>query len=228
MRFVDTGDVEQRHAFELFTLDEPFRAIPNQAYHLHLTSVAPADKEDDWDPRVCDKVRTYLSGLNKKEDNLIYEANILFSLRNTIVVDIMRLIGLKRAIVHCWISTYLRNRKYGIKSSNSKVIEMAKAVGVKIKEKLPKKSANKANSTSEVASSKSSVKSEVKNQNGTTSDCYESNTDLISFNDMTSESTSQDECKEKWACPWKAQHKYIQISLFHSPKNFFVVEKSEK
>lgn len=131
VRCVDTDDIEEFQSFELFSLHEQFALIPFQAYHLHLTSIIPADREDEWDPRVYDQIQKHLNGFFTNDNHLIYEANVLFSLRNTIVVDIMRLINYKRAIVHCSIKSYLMNKKYGIASSNSRknVIEMAKAAG---------------------------------------------------------------------------------------------------
>lgn len=38
----------------------------------------------------------------------------------------------------------------------------------------------------------------------------------------------EEETNENWACPWKAQHKSIEISLFHNPSNFYVTQKSEQ
>lgn len=130
VRFIDAGDVELRHAFELYTLDNGFQDFPNQAHHLHLVGVIPSDKEDDWDKRVCGKIKNYLMN-HFHEDNLVYEANVLFSLRNTFVVDIMRLINYKRGIVHCSIKRYLENEGFGkySNSSRQKVLEMAKKHG---------------------------------------------------------------------------------------------------
>lgn len=52
IRLIDTGEIEQVQAHELYTLDDKFDTIPRQAYHLHLTSIIPADKEEEWDPNV--------------------------------------------------------------------------------------------------------------------------------------------------------------------------------
>ncbi|XP_055304540.1 putative ATP-dependent RNA helicase TDRD12 isoform X2 [Sitodiplosis mosellana] len=225
VRFIDTGEVERRNAFEIFTLDEQFQALPNQAYHLHLTSIIPADKEDDWDPCLCEKVRQYLSELNANDNDSIYEATIVFTLRNTIIVDVMRLTGLKRGIIHCSIKSYLQRRKYAISSSASrdKVVEMAKAVGVKIIAESPPK----VNPTSE-PSAKANINSKVGNEKETTYSRNESSDALISFDDSGSESISQDESTDKWECPWKIQHKSVIISQFNSPNDFYVVLQSEK
>lgn len=226
VRFIDTGEVERRHAFEIFTLDEQFQAYPNQAYHLHLTSIIPGDREDDWDPCLCDNIRKYLNELNANDDLSIYEANILFSVRNTIVVDVMRLIGLRRAIVHCAIKTYLQRRNIGISSgaSRDKVVEMAKAIGVKVVTKSPPK----INLTNEPAAAKTNNNSKGGNEKEATRLRDESNDALISFDDTLSEPASQDESTENWENPWKIQHKSVIISQFNSPNDFYVVQQSEK
>lgn len=96
-----------------------------------MTGVIPADKEDDWDPRVHDQVTKELNKWTEKENNIIYEANVLFSLRNTIVVDIMRLVNLSRGVVHCSLKTFLSKKCHGLLDSNSRknVIDMAKNEG---------------------------------------------------------------------------------------------------
>lgn len=195
---------------------------------MHLTSVIPADKEEDWDPQVCDKVRKHLNELNNKENDLIYEAIIVFSLRNTIVVDTMRLICLKNAIVHCYLKTYLQRHKFGIisKDSRDKVIEMAKAAGIKIKARPPAQSVAKLSSLPEKI--KASPKANVSNATERRPSRVESDTPLITFDDTASESFSQDGGHDKFECPWKAQHKNIYISQFYSPTNFYVVQRSEK
>lgn len=131
VRFIDAGDVELRHAFELYALDDGFQGFPNQAHHLHLVGVIPVDKEDNWDKRVCEKFQKHLMHFFNNEENLMYDANVLFSLRNAVVVDIMRLINIKHGIVHCSIKTYLKNEGFGILSNDNrqKVLEMAKING---------------------------------------------------------------------------------------------------
>lgn len=131
VRFVDTGDFQDFKAHEVYALNESFETTSNQAYTLHLTGVIPADKEDDWDPSITDQVKKELNKWINKESETIYEANVVFALRNTLVVDIMRLVNLSRGVVHCSLKSYLQNRSYGIISSESckKVIEMAKNAG---------------------------------------------------------------------------------------------------
>lgn len=131
MRYLDTGAIHEHQALDAYALDESFQTVPNQAYSLHLTGVIPADKEDDWDPRVHDQVTKELNKWTEKENNIIYEANVLFSLRNTIVVDIMRLVNLSRGVVHCSLKTFLSKKCHGLLDSNSRknVIDMAKNEG---------------------------------------------------------------------------------------------------
>lgn len=142
VRLLDTGDIHERQALQIFALNTNFQTLPDQAYYLHLTSVIPADNEDDWDPRICVQMQNYLNKLfnsNENGENLLYEANILFSLRNTIVVDIMRIIDRSRGVVRSSLKAYLRNRNFGILSpkSREKVIEMAKNAGKKNSELSP-------------------------------------------------------------------------------------------
>lgn len=131
VRFVDTGDIQEYKAHEVYSLDESFGATPNQAYTLHLSGVIPADKEDDWDPSITDQIKKELRKWTDKETQTIYEANVVFALRNTLVVNIMRLINLSRGVVHCSLKSYLQNRNYGMISPESlkKVNEMAKNAG---------------------------------------------------------------------------------------------------
>lgn len=135
VRLLDTGDNHERLACDIFTLNPNYQTLPDQAYRLHLTGVIPADNEDDWDSRVCVQMQNYLhklfDGNGDKETNLVYEANILFSLRNTIVVDIIRIIDPLRGVVCSSLKAYLRNKSFGILShkSRDKVIEMAKNTG---------------------------------------------------------------------------------------------------
>lgn len=115
----------------MYSLNESFGSLPNQAFTLHLTGVIPADKEDDWDPSISNQVKKELNKWTETQSHTIYEANVLFALRNTLVVNVMRLINLSRGVVHCSLKTYLKNRNYGeISPENSqKVIDMAKNAG---------------------------------------------------------------------------------------------------
>lgn len=132
VRFLDTGDIQQYQAHEIYALDEAFQKIPNQAYYLHLTGIVPADLEDDWDPRAVEFVTKELQKYTESENSdVIYEANVILSLRHTLVVDIMRLVNIKRGVVHCSLKTFLRNKSYGIISPDSpkKVLALAKKEG---------------------------------------------------------------------------------------------------
>lgn len=48
----------------------------------------------------------------------------------------------------------------------------------------------------------------------------------VNLSDESSESNCENENNDNWACPWKAQHKNIQISVFHSPNDFYITQKS--
>lgn len=131
VRFLDTGVVHQYETREIYVLDKAFQDLPNQAYYLHLTGITPADGEDDWDERTIMLTREVQSNwMNSNRDNIIYEANILFSLRNTVVVDIMRLRDKKRMVVRP-LKTYFKDKSLCNLSNNNrtKVIEMAKNAG---------------------------------------------------------------------------------------------------
>lgn len=43
----------------------------------------------------------------------------------------------------------------------------------------------------------------------------------------SNESTFEEESIEKWANPWKVQHKGVEIATYYSPDNFYVTQKSE-
>lgn len=131
IRFVDTGEIQQFKAHEVYSLNESFGTIPNQAFTLHLTGIVPADKEDDWDPSITQQITKELNKWTSKETDTIYEANVVFALRSTLVVNIMRLYNVSRKVTHCWLKAYLQKRNFGIASSEycKKVIEMAKGAG---------------------------------------------------------------------------------------------------
>lgn len=203
-----------------YALDKSFQEFPHQAYKLHLTGIIPVDTEDDWDPSVCERVKNELHKKFNREKNVIYEANVLFTLRNTIVVDVMRMFGETRGVVHCALKSYLKTHRYGIYSDETckKVLKMAKSKGIKtggvskIKPKI-------------IDSSVSSLTNGMEN--------------LKVKDDMSSEHSSktnqdessvswEEETKEKWACPWKAQHEPIEIACFDWPNDFYIYKKSER
>lgn len=129
---MDTGEIQTHQALDIFVLDESFRHVPSQAISLHLTGIVPADSEDDWDPFVHERIKRELDKHTESEEHkLIYEANILFGLRNTIIVDIMRLVNLSGGVVCCTIKRYLSSKRYGVISADARkrVIEMAKRSG---------------------------------------------------------------------------------------------------
>lgn len=132
IRFVDTGDIQQYKAHEIYALNDSFENVPNQAFTLHLTGVIPADREDDWDTVITEQLKKELDKWTDRDTQTIYEANVLFALRNTLVVNVMRLVNLTRGVVHCSLKTYLKNRNYGTISPQScqRVIEMAKYAGI--------------------------------------------------------------------------------------------------
>lgn len=50
---------------------------------------------------------------------------------------------------------------------------------------------------------------------------------LHSLSYDSNESTYEEETNERWASPWKAQHKNVEITTYYSPNNFYVAQKSE-
>lgn len=131
VRFVDTGEMQRYKAHEVYALNESFTTIPNQAFTLHLTGIVPADREDDWDPTITEQLKKELAKWTFKEADTIYEANVLFALRNTLVVNVMRLYNMSTTVVHCSLKSYLQRRNFGIMSPEmcDKVIAMAKSAG---------------------------------------------------------------------------------------------------
>ncbi|XP_031636550.1 putative ATP-dependent RNA helicase TDRD12 [Contarinia nasturtii] len=225
VRLIDNGDIELMHASELYTLEKEFKSMPRQAYHLHLTSIIPADKEDDWDPRVCENIRNHINKTIAEGSDLIFEGNVVFTLRNTIVVDIMRLIDLKDIIVKFYVKRYLMNvLKQGesSKASMKKVVEMVKAEGVKIKPKI------RGNAVAETNAVVSPNVSAANINNESISSYVEPESPGCSFDDLASETTSQGDCDEKWVSPWKIQHKNVHISQFDFPSCFYVVHSSKE
>lgn len=43
----------------------------------------------------------------------------------------------------------------------------------------------------------------------------------------SNESAHEEDSNEKWANPWKVQHKNVDITIYYGPNNFYVAQKSE-
>lgn len=204
--------------------------------------VTLADKEDDWDPVVRQETEKYLNDFNKRENDLIYEANVLFTIRNTIVVDIMRLISLKYGVVRCSLKKFLSDRGYGTFNNDNRqqVIDMANALG-KYTLMIQLKSENFMKTihykTEQVENfnkmcSKTGIKVVKKKTVETSAEVNAAaDEDIQHSQDVTnvsnSESYPEEDLIESWASPWKLQLQKIEINTFYGPNNFFVtnVEK---
>lgn len=204
--------------------------------------VTLADKEDDWDPDVRRETEKHLNDFNKREDDLIYEANVLFTIRNTIVVDIMRLISVEYSVVRCSLKKFLSDKGYGTFNNDNrqKVIDMATALG-KLTLMIQLKSENFMktihHNTEKVEdfnnmSSKTGIKVAKKKTVETSTEVNSAADEEVQHsqdvtNDSISESYSEEDLNESWASPWKSQDKKIEINTFYGPNNFFVtfVEK---
>lgn len=236
-------------------MNESFDTIPNQAFTLHLTGIVPADKEDDWDPTITQWLTKELNKWTSKEPDAIYEANVVFALRNTLVANIMRLYNLSTTVVHCSLKSYLQRKNFGIMSPEScdKVIAMAKSAG-KVKCAMrpmlnlnlltnlfiewfkgvkvidAKKAKTKKSVESVAAGSSTTSPAGSKSQALNETEPMASNANIRSTPSVSgdsNESTFEEESNEKWANPWKVQHKGVEITTYYSPDNFYVAHKSE-
>lgn len=131
VRLIDYGDILTRKTSEIYVLNDEYKEPPGQAYSMHLTGIIPADYEEDWDEKITHRLKTLLNKLHTTESNVEYEARVLFTLRNTFVVDIFRVINSKDCYVHVPVKEYLIDHKYAIKSKDclQRVIDMAKFNG---------------------------------------------------------------------------------------------------
>lgn len=76
------------------------------------------------------------------------------------------------------------------------------------------------------ASSTANIKNQTPNENSSVaSDGNDLTVPNVSYD--SNESTFEEESNEKWASPWKVQHKGVEISTYYSPDNFYVTQKSE-
>lgn len=134
VRFLDTGDIQTRTALEVYKLDEQFQGYPSQACRLHLTGIIPADREEEWLQYACTNLQKLLDDFLGKEDDSIFEASVLFTLRNDVISDIMRLIQPDRNIVLCSMKKYLVKKKFGIiaNANTEKLLKTAELRGKKI------------------------------------------------------------------------------------------------
>lgn len=98
--------------------------------------------------------------------------------------------------------------------------------GVKVIE-TRKAKVKQSNETSAERSSVPITKNQMSNANESIgNDASEQTQRNVSYD--SNESTFEEEINEKWACPWKIQHTNVDITIFHSPDNLYVAQKSEK
>lgn len=76
--------------------------------------------------------------------------------------------------------------------------------------------------TTSTASPKTQAPNETESMASNTS-----NQTAPSVSNDSNESTFEEESNEKWANPWKVQHKGVEIATYYSPDNFYVAQKSE-
>lgn len=131
VRLIDYGDILTRASSEIYALSDEYKQLPAQAYSMHLTGIVPADHEDDWDEKITQKLQKLFTKLNTNESNVEYEAQVLFTLRNVFVVDMIRVINSKDCYVHVPVKEYLIEQKFAIESKDRRehVINMAKSNG---------------------------------------------------------------------------------------------------
>lgn len=135
IRLIDDGAIVNKiNASDIYTLSSQFHAFPHQAFYMHLTSIVPHDAADDWDSKATTRIKKHLEQIMEREDICEIEVNVIFSLRNTVVVDMVRAMNTEYQIVHCSIMKYLIDKKMGksSKENRERVIALAKENGNQI------------------------------------------------------------------------------------------------
>lgn len=133
LKLIDIGSILKRKASEILYLTDEFRTYPPQALDMHLIGLVPADLEDEWDLQITNKVKQCVDNYTKIKENIKIEANVLFTLQNTVIVDCVRItkINGNDTIIMCSIKKFMIDRKLGIssKSGRLRVLEMVKNFG---------------------------------------------------------------------------------------------------
>lgn len=132
VRLIDVGTIVRRKSAELGQMAEIFCNFPEQAIDLHLIGLVPADSEDEWDSEITQRLKSHLS-IALDEDDTHVEANIVFSLRKAIVVDLLRIVQTKGfdLPVLTSVKEYMHQHSLGIgaKEVRKDIIKMAETIG---------------------------------------------------------------------------------------------------
>lgn len=248
VRLIDTGEILKLSRPDIFKMDaSEFIEFPRQAYTMHLIGIQPFNHEDDWSSR---SIRVFQNRIKKLENdfqNILYDARVIFSLRDAFVVDKIRAADTINMISHLIFEKELVDKKLGIPCQDiiTRVKRIAKEAGVNFERKIepivegkptPKvEDIEKGQSSEESVSSDKLQETIASEKQGVPPDnlnnsSAESNVEknLIDFSicSNSADTGPWDEeptrKEEKWTGPPSIEHGRIFITNFCSPDNFYI------
>lgn len=232
VRMIDVGGINTKNVDEIFEIDAQFERFPGQAYHMHLAGILPSDLEHNWSPKALQIFQKRINKLQQVMENVEFDARIVFSLRNNFVVDKIRAVDIRNAIIHLIFEQELVNNGLGVASNEcfERVKDMAKLAGVDFRKTVKKRIDDDAckNPDSSKVAIHSTVPLEMQNNVSLTPDNEtdnETTKDLIEF---SMELACDDDFKEQWLTAPTIDKGQIIITAFYNPDNFYINYESDR
>lgn len=243
VRMIDLGMVLKKVKPDIFKCDTEFEEFPMQAYNMHLTGIIPSNREHDWSSK---SIRVFQNRIKKLENdfqNILYDARVIFSLRDAFVVDKVRAADTVNMIGHMRFEKELVDKRLGIRCQDvvAQVKRIAKEAGVDFEKKIePMKDENIEKCQSSIQSVTSDKSENINasekqkvypNVPAVLSNSDEANVEknLIDFSicsnaerDPWDEVPTEEEFTEEWTQPPSIERGRIFITNFFSPDNFYV------
>lgn len=209
---------------------------------MHLTGIQPSNCEHDWSSKSIRVFQNRIKKLEKDFQNILYDARVIYSLRNAFVVDKIRATDIINKIGHLRFEKELVDKKLGISCHDvvAQVKRLAAEAGVSFEKKfepievIPKCKLSQESVTSDksdntIASENQKIHSNVPAKLNSSSVKANVEKDLIDFSigsnaetEPWDEETTEEEFTEKWTNPPSIKHGRIFISNFDSPDNFYI------
>lgn len=236
VRLIDVGDVYQREKNEIFQLDKKFADFPGQAYRMHLSGVLPVDGEQGWSPKICQVFKQHVKKLMKLDtEHLVFDARVVFSLRNDILVDIVRASNIEKCIVRLSFEKELIRKKWAIPSDDclKKVKETVKLIGIDFPKKIKKSMIDK--NENEIISSENVVISDANTiagelESGETNQiqCFDKSNDVDMKRSQHESSDISDDFVEEWLPAPKIDNGPVAVTYFDNPHNLHINYKNNE
>lgn len=216
---------------------------------MHLTGIQPSNCEHDWSSKSIRVFQNRIKKLEKEFQNILYDARVIFSLRNAFVVDKIRATDTINIIGHLRLEKELVDMKLGISCLEvvAQIKRIAAEAGVSFEKKVEliednptkvevfqtckssKESVTSDRSDNSIASEKQKLHSNMPAKLNKSSANANVEKDLIDFSigshwetEPWDEEPTEKEFREKWTSPPSIKRGRIFISNFYSPDNFYI------